>query len=369
MCSRRACIVFWIVAPWIVGLTMPSGAFAFPTDVQAQIYVQVVDAAQPVPDLTAENFEARQRGKSIPVLDAVEVDSRQWIFFYDTTFGDGLLPAALEASVGLLRSGLLAGDRVGAVVYSIPGGEGSGGSGRAQLKVLEPTDELDFVIDALALLGSEGKGDTTPRGASDPRRSSRRGSSGSIGDLVRALDDAAKLLGSGSSNHVLVFSGAFDLSVELGGDLGAARERESAALRSEATASTNVPRRDSKVRRTSRERLDGGVVESLQNIDRGGCSLHAVRVDMDEANPSARAGTEGDERPSLFAEATGGETFRVPQTLVESIAPLLARTRSGYRLTLQPRKSGGDGRFSEVEIRLVGGTEGAELVAPDGYYE
>lgn len=343
-----------------IGPLVPVAAHGLPSDGHAQVYVQVVDGEAPVRGLTLEDFEVRQRGDSVPIVDVIEVGRRQWIFFYDTTFGASLLPEALEVSLDLLGEGALEGDRVGAVVYS----EADASPG-AQLRALQPTEDLDSVAASLADLRLESRGMESPAEPNQGASASRR----RINDLVRALEDAAKILGSGDSNHILVFSEAFDLSVGLGDGLAAARERESAALRSEAAASTRLPRRDSRIRRASKEQVDGGVLESLDNIERAGCAVHAVRLGGNETEPSPRTGAEDDQGPSLFAEATGGETFRSPAELAEALVPLLRRTNAGYRLILQPKKYRGDGRFRNVEVHLLGGPEGAQLIAPAGYYE
>ena len=350
--SRRTSAATIALLLSIVGL-------ASSADQSARVYVQVLDGEKPILGLQRENFEARQRGKSVPVLDVAEVRERQWIFFYDTTFGESILPAALEGSLDLLATGVLDGDRVGAVVYS-----GSGESGGAQLRVLEPTADIASVAEALSGLRSGGgaSGSTKPDAASEGKGRAR------VGDLARALEDAAKILGSGTSSHIVLFSGAFDLSVTLGRDLALARERESAELQAEATARTRLPRRDSRVRRSSVDSLEEGVLETLDDIERSGCSIHPVRLNG-QGEASSPTVIEEQQGPSLFAAVTGGETLWEPESLVGALTPLLERTAFGYRLTLEPRKYRGDGRFRAVEVRLLAVSESARLIAPAGYYE
>ncbi|MGH9365603.1 MAG: VWA domain-containing protein [Thermoanaerobaculia bacterium] len=103
------------------------------------------------------------------------------------------------------------------------------------------------------------------------------------------------------------------------------------------------------------------------------CVIHAVdiggiRTDSDTEAETASIGPRETEN-SLYeiANGTGGEVFRNANDMHAQLDRLISQTNLVYVLAFRPEKSGKEGKFHELKVKVA--VPGARLSARAGYYE
>jgi VWFA-related protein len=101
---------------------------------------------------------------------------------------------------------------------------------------------------------------------------------------------------------------------------------------------------------------------------RSDCVMHAVDIAGLRLDPETTSVDQPAEN-SLFelAQPTGGQVFRNSNDFREQFARLLANTNLVYVLSFRPERSGQEGRFHPLKVRVK--IPGARVLARAGYYE
>ncbi|MGH9368019.1 MAG: VWA domain-containing protein [Thermoanaerobaculia bacterium] len=99
------------------------------------------------------------------------------------------------------------------------------------------------------------------------------------------------------------------------------------------------------------------------------CVLHAVDIAGLKLDPETTSVQDSPMENSLFelVEPTGGEVLRNSNDFREQFARLLASTNLVYVLSFRPERSGQEGRFHPLKVKVK--VPGARVLARAGYYE
>lgn len=108
-------------------------------------------------------------------------------------------------------------------------------------------------------------------------------------------------------------------------------------------------------------------------LRRSDCVIHAVDIAGIRSGGDAEAGEPSalplDAENSLFelANVSGGDVFRNANDLRGQLDSLIAKTNLVYVLAFRPDRSGGEGQFHELKVKVA--VPGAKVSARPGYYE
>jgi VWFA-related protein len=400
--------------------------------VVVEIPVTVTVDGEPVPGLSAANFEVLDGRKKQPIVGFDTIDlsvvkpeqqaalrapipaagRRHFLLLFDVSFSTpASLVRAREAAKDLVKEGLHPEDLAAVAVYSVSHGPSlilGFTPDRAQLELALDTlgnpDMVHRANDPLGLvLADPGTLTTAATSFSIARTetsqaveaylqglntlvdaSDRRAMQDQVNSMTRQMADLAHLLDSvDGRKYVVYLSEGFDDSLLVGkgaglaagprasGDLGSVDITDSAstsATTGDAIASGDLANVSSDEMYGS-GRVQNSLQKMLQEFVKANCVIEAVDIGGLRAGGSVRAAGSGENSLSAMASETGGEVFRNFNDLSQAMDQMLQKTSYTYLLAIQPEKLKLDGSYHRLKVRLKDAPKGAEIQHRPGYYE
>jgi VWFA-related protein len=405
--------------PWAspVGPAAGSGALSEATEVVAvEVPVQVVRDGEPVPGLTAADFEVyegRQR-QQLTGFEVLDLRARQgqavatippslrrhFLFLFDLSFSEPKsIVRAREMVRGMLPS-LHPSDLVAVATYSSAGGPklalGFTSDRRQVLKAIDTLglpELVDRNPDPLQLVAAEESSSAAGRqalaavaiGKASTRQvmeaalidflqsqaratdsANRQQQQAVVGAFTRSFTDLARLLASvHGRKQVIYLSEGFDTSIVHG--VESAEDQGRIAGQSIA-GEGYLTDSDARYGNTRGANVLEKLLEELRRAD---CVIQAVDVGGMRAQ-----GDQGPARPSgegslfVMAHDTGGELYRNFNDLGAAMGQMLAKSSLTYVLSIQPQGLKQDGAYHPLRVALKSGpaTRGAQVSYRQGYY-
>ena len=353
------------------------------------LHLEVAAASSPIHGLTAADFEVREKGKKVSLVDVVEVGEeagagtypeawrRQVLLLFDLELsGPAQFLRALDLAQEVISAGLPVGTRIAVATHR------PGVGLQLELGPTSVDQEVTEVLEALRLEQSEQLGGAAAGPlitAEDLVTSRARGTEaakgrvqhqqGRIMRFVRSLAGLqllAREVPGGS--QVLVFSEGFDSGVILGNPATQRLDQAWSTAQSEAAARGDIAAVNTATRH------GGGVVETalfetLSSYEKSGCPIHAIRLESGADSPSPEKGGRGPNGLVIITEKTEGRLVAEAEDAGRSIGRLLQPLGSTYLLVFAPPTSAPKGRYRKLDIKLEYGEGDVALSAPPGYYE
>jgi VWFA-related protein len=386
---------------------------------EVTIPVQVLRSGAPVRGLTADNFEVKVDGKTIPLSHFAAVDlalisgndsvgeapanvtlRRHFLILFDFSHARASTVIRARSAIEGLLSQMHPTDLVGVATYHVDKGPnlilGFTSDHRQIREALFTLGSPDLIgnqrdplgITVSGALSGEFVGEaiddpTGDTGADDARAAlqAERADAANehLRDMFRGFTQAqnaaekqkvyrlandfeklAKMLGAiRGPKHILMLSEGFDDKVFFADtDRGNIGEMNAAAASGEIW---NVKSNE----RFGDATTQGTLQSLIESFRRADCKIQSIDISIDTADARAGAGRDG-----LFtlADGTGGELFHSSNDLGQSMVDVLKRSEVSYELSFVPKKREKPGQYHKVKIRVLG-TPKAKLLHRPGYYE
>jgi VWFA-related protein len=407
-------------SPWVLlaGLLAAAAAAQEPAPVRESAEVSLVEVpvrvigrdGHPVRGLTAASFSVEDEGRpqTIVGFDAIDLADktdpaagplppaarRRFLFFFDFSFSrPKAIVAARRAAREFVLTGMTDRDLAAVATYSVERGVRllvTFSSDRVQLSRAIETLGLDTFeerTDPLAFAYEQASGVGVP-GIPTSRPTGGHADAAGLADSLQALSIVHKMrddeYSRGRVRHL--FQSFRDLSLAL----DAVEGRKDVIYLSEGfrgrflvgTQDTEEERQyllHGEVWKVDSDKRFGSTPlrQELSEVGelfrRSDCVVHAVdiggiRAEGDPREDGSGVGPRENENALYeIAQGSGGDVFRNANDLGADLARLVAETEVVYVLAFKPDRSGGDGRYHPLKVKVS--TAGARVLARAGYYE
>jgi VWFA-related protein len=379
--------------------------------VVVEVPVHVTRNGEPVPGLTADNFEVLDEGKrqSITGFDVIDLREpmsasdaqmmgasarRHFIFVFDLTFSEpGAIVKARQAARDLVRTSLHPTDLVAVATYSNRTGPQmilSFTTDRRQVEEAFATlglirqkrridDPLGIVMRSPAIadeLAEDEESTADERTGIDADAEVRLAIETIVGESSRAdvrrrvnifagtfgflADMLAPLDG---RKHVVFLSQGFDASWLFG-----TMDQERIAEIQDAVEQGEIWNVDDQERYGDTQALSS-MNELLNQFQQADASIHAIDIGRLTAGQEGANARGRRDSLSMLSSETGGEFYRNYNDLSEAMGEMLERTSVTYVLAFQPSDlRRGDVDFRRLRVRLEDVPRGTRVVHREGYF-
>lgn len=399
-----------LLGPGVVGQEPPSVVRESAEVVLVEMPVRVTgrDGA-PIRGLTAADFELYDDGKKQEIVgfDAIDLAEkgeampqgelnpaarRRFLLLFDLSFSrPKALLEARSAAKEFVLSGMGDQDFAAVATFSLDTGVrllANFSSDRTQLaraidtlglatSLTKEKDPLEFVYDPTVLRQTTSGTATGAAGRDSPthaamiesletfralgRATQDRYARGRIIQLINSFNDLASVLDLvGGRKDIIYLSEGFESRLLVG-----TRDTEQ---EKEWITTGQLWKIDSD-KRFGSTALQSQVESMTGLFRRSDCVIHAVDIGgiRTDADITSIGPTRSDNSLFEFAQGTGGEVFRNANNFRTDLADLILRTNLVYVLAFRPTRSGNEGRFHELKVKVK--ARGARVSARAGYYE
>ncbi|HEV2064878.1 MAG TPA: VWA domain-containing protein [Thermoanaerobaculia bacterium] len=382
--------------------------------VLVEVPVRVLDrAGNPVPALTARDFELFDDGKQQAIVgfDAIDLAAtaresgagervnpaarRHFLILFDLSFArPKAILAARHAAEEFVLSGMGDRDLAAVATYSVETGVRllvAFSSDRVQLaraietlgfsRVMETSvDPLAFAFDVAVALGKRSEQlrvgssarssaeaetasltDTLQTMASLSQARADEYARGRVRKTIESFSEIARALNAVQGRKDIIYlSEGFDSRLLVG--TRETQQEQDWLLRGETWKVDS----DKRFGNSPLQSQLGAMTELFRRSD---CVIHAFDIAGLRANDETTGAEHGGTENSLFelAAETGGEVFRNNNDFHAQFGRLISQTNLVYVLAFRPERSGQEGRFHALKVKVR--PHGVRVFARAGYYE